>query len=45
MKEEYVKPELSELGHVSDLTAGNASGSKLDHTYPTNTPKSKLTFS
>jgi hypothetical protein len=46
MKLEYTKPELTELGHLSDLTAAHTVvAPHLDATFPAGTPTSKLTYS
>jgi hypothetical protein len=42
---EYVAPEVTDYGKLTDITAGQASGSFTDRTFPTNTPFSDLTFS
>lgn len=41
----YARPVLSVHGKVEELTHGMKDGNALDRTYPTNTPKSQLTFS
>lgn len=42
---EYTKPEIIDHGTLTELTASLGTGSKLDHSYPTGTPRTQLTFS
>ena len=42
---QYTKPEISDHGDLTDLTAGLHTGAFTDATFPTHTPMSKLTFS
>ena len=39
MKLEYTQPELTELGHVSDLTAATGTPVGVDVPYGTSVPK------
>jgi hypothetical protein len=41
----YAAPTISDYGDLVELTAGAASGSALDATFPTGTPAGSLTFS
>jgi hypothetical protein len=41
----YQSPSLVVVGTLTELTRGSVAGNYLDHSYPTNTPKSQLTFS
>ena len=42
---EYVAPEVTDYGKLTDITAGQAHGSFTDRSFPNNTPFSDLTFS
>jgi hypothetical protein len=42
---EYEKPTVVDYGELAELTAGSASGRKLDHYAATSTPFTQLTFS
>jgi hypothetical protein len=42
---EYQAPVLVRHGSFADLTLGDATGTKLDATFPAGTPFSDLTFS
>ena len=42
---EYVAPALTLVGSLEGVTQGNSDGTKTDMAFPTNTPKSELTFS
>lgn len=41
----YVKPSVKLLGSFAELTKGESRGSRLDASFPVNTPFSELTFS
>lgn len=45
MKKEYFAPRLEKVGSFEALTKGNADGAYTDAVFPTDTPKSDLTFS
>jgi hypothetical protein len=45
MKKAYVQPQLINHGGIEALTQATGSGDFLDAAFPTNTPKSQLTFS
>lgn len=40
----YEAPHVVDIGSVKELTLGHAAGSKLDHSFPSGTPVSALTF-
>ena len=42
---QYTKPEISDHGDLTDLTAGLHVGTSLDATFPVHTPKTQLRFS
>lgn len=42
---EYVKPKLTSLGRVGDVTLSQGDGDFTDFAYPQTTPKDQLTFS
>ncbi len=43
--QEYEAPVVVDYGDLNDLTGGSRDGEWTDADFPTNTPKSKLTFS
>lgn len=45
MKQEYVAPDLQDLGSVADLTLGGNNGGFLDADFSAGTPFGNLTFS
>jgi hypothetical protein len=42
---EYTKPEITDHGSLTELTAGSSAGKELDATFTRGTPTSQLTFS
>jgi hypothetical protein len=42
---QYSKPEITDHGSLTELTAGQSSGTQLDATFKTGTPTTQLTFS
>jgi hypothetical protein len=42
---EYEKPTVVDYGELTELTAAAGSMQHLDHSFPTNTPFTELTFS
>jgi hypothetical protein len=45
VKQDYVTPELKDLGSVAELTLGGARGGHLDADFSAGTAYSDLTFS
>lgn len=45
MRNEYVAPEIEELGTVAELTLGQAEGSRLDADFASGTLFGDITFS
>ncbi|HUK95970.1 MAG TPA: lasso RiPP family leader peptide-containing protein [Gaiellaceae bacterium] len=43
--QEYEAPAVIDYGDLNDLTGGSKDGDFTDAAFPTDTPKSKLTFS
>ena len=41
----YEKPEVSDYGTLTSLTAGQSDGNFTDRDFPVNTPRDELTFS
>lgn len=42
---EYTSPVVTDIGDLTELTAGMADGDFTDRQFPANTPKKDLTFS
>jgi hypothetical protein len=42
---EYVAPEVTDYGKLTDITAGQTIGNFTDASFPINTPKSDITVS
>lgn len=42
---EYVAPEVTDYGKLSDITAGGSSGAFTDAAFPAHTPLSDVTIS
>jgi hypothetical protein len=42
---QYEPPEVKDYGRLSDLTAGQGDGERLDATFPIDTLRRDLTFS
>jgi hypothetical protein len=42
---EYVAPEVTDYGKLTDITAGHRPGSVTDRSFPVGTPEGDLTFS
>lgn len=44
-RKSYAQPKLTAYGSVESLTQGLKDGNKTDKVFPSETPKSQLTFS
>lgn len=42
---EYVAPEVTDYGKLTDITAGGSAGNLTDAAFPIHTPKSDVTIS
>jgi len=42
---EYVAPQVTDYGKLTDVTAAQSTGAATDRTFPAGTPGSDLTFS
>jgi hypothetical protein len=42
---EYVAPEVTDYGKLTEITAGQMNGRFTDRSFPNNTPADDLTFS